>query len=208
MFKEEMLKGMRKRENNPELYEDEENFEEAAKAVNTVLVKSVVHSNTQNIINDAAAENISATSANFWILAHALRDFVGKENRLPVSGVIPDMFSDSERFIKLQNIYREKAGQDAEMIQRKVHQVLESLGRSAETISETEIKRFCREARFLKIQRGSNLSDEFNSSNFNLNLDDPESDALYYLVLRAVDRYMTEFGNNPGEETTLLLHML
>ena len=203
-----MLKGMRKRENNPELYEDEENFEEAAKAVNTVLVKSVVHSNTQNIINDAAAENISATSANFWILAHALRDFVGKENRLPVSGVIPDMFSDSERFIKLQNIYREKAGQDAEMIQRKVHQVLESLGRSAETISETEIKRFCREARFLKIQRGSNLSDEFNSSNFNLNLDDPESDALYYLVLRAVDRYMTEFGNNPGEETTLLLHML
>lgn len=198
VFKEEMLKGMRKRENNPELYEDEENFEEAAKAVNTVLVKSTIPSNTQDIINDPSAENISASSANFWILAHALREFVVKENRLPVSGVIPDMFSDSERFIKLQNIYRDKAGQDAEIIQRKVHQVLESLGRSSETISETEIKRFCREARFLRIQRGSSLSDEFSSSNFNLNLDDPESDALYYLVLRAVDRYMTQFGNNPG----------
>jgi len=198
VFKEEMLKGMRKRENNPELYEDEENFEEAAKAVNTVLVKFSIPSNTRDIINDPAAENISARSANFWILAHALREFVAKENKLPVSGVIPDMFSDSERFIKLQNLYREKAGQDAEMIQRKVQQVLESLGRSSETISETEIRRFCREARFLRVQRGSSLSDEFSSSNFNLNLDDPDSDALYYLVLRAVDRYMTQFGNNPG----------
>jgi len=198
VFKEEMLKGMRKRENNPELYEDEENFEEAAKAVNTVLVKSSIPSNTRDIINDSAAENISANSANFWILAHALREFVAKENRLPVSGVIPDMFSDSERFIKLQNIYREKAGQDAEIIQRKAQQVLESLGRSSETISETEIRIFCKEARFLRVQRGSNLCDEFDSSNFNLNLDDPDSDALYYLVLRAVDRYMTEFGTNPG----------
>eukprot|EP00092_Neocalanus_flemingeri_P039507 GFUD01043021.1.p1 GENE.GFUD01043021.1~~GFUD01043021.1.p1 ORF type:complete len:545 (-),score=151.32 GFUD01043021.1:255-1889(-) len=198
VFKEEMLKGMRKRENNPELYEDEENFEEAARAVNTVLVKSSIPSDTRDILNDPASENISASSANFWILAHSLREFVAKENRLPVSGVIPDMFSDSERYIKLQNIYIEKEKQDAEIIQRKVQQVLESLGRSAETISETEIRRFCREAKFLRVQRGSSLNDEFSSSNFNLNLDDPESDALYYLVLRAVDRYMTQFGTNPG----------
>jgi len=198
MFKEEMLKGMRKRENNPELYEDEENFEEAAKAVNTVLVKTSIPSNTQDIINDPSAENITACSANFWILANALKQFVAKENRLPVSGIVPDMFSDSERFIKLQNIYREKACQDAEMIQRKVLQVLESLGKSPESISEIEIKRFCREARFLKIQRGASLVEEFNAGNSNLNLDDPESDVLYYLVLRAVDRYMTQFGTNPG----------
>jgi len=203
VFKEEMLKGVRKREANPELNEDEENFEEAGKAVNTVVVKSAIPSNTRDIINDPSAENISANSSNFWILAHALREFVGRENRLPVSGVIPDMFSDSERFIKLQNLYRDKAGQDAEMIQRKVQQVLESLGRSSETITETEIKRFCREARYLRVQRGSSLCDEFSSSsNFNLNLDDPESDALYYLVLRAVDRYMTQFGTNPGLTVT------
>ena len=28
---------------------------------------------------------------------------------------------------------------------------------------------------------------------------DPESDVLYYLVLRAVDQYMSQFNNNPGE---------
>lgn len=197
-FKEVMLKGMRKKENNPEIYEDEENFEEGGRAVNSVLVQSVIPSSIREIINDPAAENISSSSMNFWILVHALKEFVCKEGRLPVSGVIPDMFSDSERFIKLQNIYRDKAGQDAEIIQRKVHQVLESLGRSTESISDTEIKRFCRESRFLCIQRGSSLVEDFNSNACNLNFDDPDSDALYYLVLRAVDRYMTQFGTNPG----------
>lgn len=46
------------------------------------------------------------------------------------------MFIDSERFIKLQNIYQDKAGQDVEMIQKKFLQALESFGRSFETISE------------------------------------------------------------------------
>merc|ERR1712241_396653 len=108
-------------------------------------------------MGDSKAENISSISSNFWIMAHALRDFVNSEERLPVSGVVPDMFSDSERFIKLQNLYKEKANQDAEVIQRKVHQVLESLGRSTDLIPELEVKRFCRESRHIRIQRGSSL---------------------------------------------------
>ena len=122
-FREEMMNGIRKKENNPEIDEDEENFEEAGKAVNTVLIKSAVPSPTRQIIDDPQAVNISADSSNFWILIHALRDFITKEERLPVSGVVPDMFSDSERFIQLQNIYKDKANQDADIISRKVHQV-------------------------------------------------------------------------------------
>ena len=45
-----------------------------------------------------------------------VREFVHRESRLPVSGVIPDMFSDSERFIQLQNIYRERAREDVEVL--------------------------------------------------------------------------------------------
>ena len=119
-FKEMMMKGVRKKENNPEIDEDEENFDEAGKAVNTVLIKTCVPSSTRAIIDDPQAENISSQSSNFWILAHALREFVNSERRLPVSGVVPDMFSDSERYIKLQNIYKDKANHDAELIQRKV----------------------------------------------------------------------------------------
>ena len=36
-FKELMMKGLRKKEDNPEIDEDEENFEEALLAVNTSL---------------------------------------------------------------------------------------------------------------------------------------------------------------------------
>ena len=197
-FKELMMKGLRKKENNPEINEDEENFDEASKAVNTVLIKSTIPSSTRDIINDPLAENISSSSSNFWILAHALRHFVAAEDRLPVSGVVPDMFSDSDRFIKLQNLYKEKANQDAEVIQRKVHQVLESLGRSTDLIPELEVKRFCRESRHIRIQRGSSLGREFSSTNLSQQLEDPESDVLYYLVLRAVDGYMSQFNTNPG----------
>ena len=200
-----VLAGVRRREEEPEVAEDEENFEEAGKAVNTAVVRTVVPDNTRAIIQDPAAENISTSSSNFWILAHALKEFVAKEDRLPVcnvqscvshcsstaqvSGVVPDMFSDSERFIKLQNLYREKAGQDADIVLRKVQQVLESLGRQTDSITELEVRRFCREARQLRVQRGCSIASEL--ANFKLP-EDPESDALYYLALRAVDQYIAQ----------------
>jgi len=200
LFKEEMMKGVRKNEINDNEYVDEleENFEEAGKAINTVLNKTTIPVSTQTIIEDSLAENINSSSSNFWILAHALREFVKREERLPVSGIVPDMISDSERFIKLQNIYKDKANQDADVIGRKVSQVLDSLGRGSDTITETEIRRFCKEARFLKVIRGSSLSKEFKSSNLSQYLENPDSDVLYYIVLRAVDQYMSQFDANPG----------
>ena len=123
---------------------------------------------------------------------------------------------------------------------RKVAQVLESLGRSAETIQEGEarktpliifldqyfchlhksqstrvqVRRFCKESRNLRVQRGSKISEEFNQpsnrewwagcscqqiaeQNFRC---DPDlgSDRLYYLALRAVDRYCDQWGADPG----------
>ena len=76
--------------------------------------------------------------------------------------------------------------------------MLESLGRGSDTISDIEVRRFCKEARYLRVLRGSILSKEFRSSNLSQHLEDPESDVLYYLVLRAVDQYMSQFNANPG----------
>jgi len=160
---------------------------------------TTVPSTTREILEDPAAETISATSSSFWVLAHALREFVNREGRLPVSGTVPDMFSDSERYIQLQGIYKEKAREDMEQVGRKVAQVLESLGRSAESIQEAEVRRFCKESRNLRVQRGSNISEEFNQSS-NGDWCDPDlgSDRLYYLALRAVDRYYDQWGADPG----------
>ena len=49
--------------------------------------------------------------------------------------------------------------------------------------------------------RGSSLSREFSSSNLSHHLEDPESDVLYYIVLRAVDQYVSQYNCQPGECT-------
>ena len=71
------------------------------------------------------------------------KDFIDNpENKglLPVRGTIPDMFSDSERYIKLLNIYRNKAIMDAEQVYRRVQTHLESIGRSPVSTSQSNRK--------------------------------------------------------------------
>jgi hypothetical protein len=48
---------------------------------------------------------------------------------LPLRGTIPDMTSDSERYIQLQNIYQQQAANDMAVIRAKVHAYLEEIGR-------------------------------------------------------------------------------
>lgn len=202
-FKELIKTGLLKREKNAEVDEDEENFEEAVKAVNTVITKSSIPSNTMKILNDDCAINIHAKSENFWVIANAVKRFVDLEKRLPVEGILPDMFSDSARYVELHNIYRERANHDAETVLRHIQQVLQSSNRSREVITETEVRRFCRESRFLRFERGCSLEAEYSgagsTSSLQAGLEDPDSDALYYLVLRAADRYTSEYGSVPGE---------
>lgn len=46
---------------------------------------------------------------DFWLFAAALKRFVAKERRLPVSGIVPDMEASTEYFLELQQIYASKA---------------------------------------------------------------------------------------------------
>ncbi len=81
------------------------------------------------ILSDPKCINLSSTSDDFWILSRALKDFVEANGTLPLRGSIPDMFSDSKRYIQLQNIYRDKAAADAEEVFKLVQQHLEAVGR-------------------------------------------------------------------------------
>lgn len=48
---------------------------------------------------------------------------------LPLRGSIPDMTSDSDRYIQLQQVYREQADIDDAIVTQKVHDLLQSIGR-------------------------------------------------------------------------------
>ena len=47
---------------------------------------------------------------------------------LPLRGSIPDMTADSERYITLQNVYRDQANRDIAAVTAHVHTLLQTLG--------------------------------------------------------------------------------
>merc|ERR1719189_1227987 len=186
--------------------EELENFDEAIKAVNTVLQPTKIPESTEKIISDPNCISLRKKSSDFWIMARGLKDFIEKKNALPVRGSIPDMFSDSERYIKLSNIYRNKAIQDAEIVHKFVQEHLVTIGRASESISEASVRKFCKEAANLVLHQDSgSIADELtgkisaSKSDLSCHLEqNPDSEVTYYLILRAVDRFQTDFNVLPG----------
>uniref|UniRef100_A0A671MJ61 NEDD8-activating enzyme E1 regulatory subunit n=1 Tax=Sinocyclocheilus anshuiensis TaxID=1608454 RepID=A0A671MJ61_9TELE len=143
--------------------EDEENFEEAIKNVNTALNPTKVPSATEDIFNAEQCENITSQSPSFWLIAHGVRDFVRNEGngKLPVRGTIPDMIADSDKFIKLQNVYRDKAMKDAAVVSKHVEALLQSVGKVFTVGTESK------NAAFLRVVRCRSLAEEYSVDTFN-----------------------------------------
>uniref|UniRef100_A0A803VN29 NEDD8-activating enzyme E1 regulatory subunit n=1 Tax=Ficedula albicollis TaxID=59894 RepID=A0A803VN29_FICAL len=159
-FKELIRQGILKNENGTP--EDEENFEEAIKNVNTALNRTEVPRGIEELFNDDCCLKLTEQSSSFWILVRALKEFVANEGQgsLPVRGTIPDMIADSSKFIKLQNVYREKAKKDIAAVGSHAAKLLQSLGKAPESISERELKLFCSNAAFLRLVRCRSLAEE------------------------------------------------
>uniref|UniRef100_A0A8C3LZD0 NEDD8-activating enzyme E1 regulatory subunit n=1 Tax=Chrysolophus pictus TaxID=9089 RepID=A0A8C3LZD0_CHRPC len=185
--------------------EDEENFEEAIKNVNTALNTTKIPRCIEEIFNDDCCINLTEQSPSFWILVRAVKEFVANEGQgcLPVRGTIPDMIADSSKFIKLQNVYREKAKRDIAAVGNHAAKLLQSLGKAPESISERELKLLCSNSAFLRVVRCRSLSEEYGLNTFNKdeiisNMDNPDSEVVLYLMLRAVDRFYKQHGRYPG----------
>uniref|UniRef100_Q7SXP2-2 Isoform 2 of NEDD8-activating enzyme E1 regulatory subunit n=1 Tax=Danio rerio TaxID=7955 RepID=Q7SXP2-2 len=111
--------------------------------------------------------------------------------------------ADSDKFIKLQNVYRDKAMRDAAVVSKHVEMLLQSVGKTPESISEQEIKLFCKNAAFLRVVRCRSLADEYSVDTFNKDeitscMDSPDSEMVLYLMLRSVDRFYQQHSRYPG----------
>lgn len=184
---------------------DEENFEEAIAATWRACTETKVPSSVQQIFSDPACENVTAQSANFWLLTNAVKQFVNGPGKglPPLAGALPDMKADSDRYVALQKVYRQKAQADLLAVKNILAQILSSLGLKSDTISDPEIEAFCKHAVFIKVIRYKSLAEEYAGScakeiASQLNMDD-ESIKLYVAV-RAADRFRTRnAGRYPGE---------
>ncbi|XP_053602903.1 NEDD8-activating enzyme E1 regulatory subunit-like [Plodia interpunctella] len=171
---------------------NEENFEEALKAVNTALVPTFLPVKIQELLYSSAATNLTKESAPFWIMCSALRSFIEAEGKgkLPVRGVLPDMTASTEHYIKLQNIYRVQAAMDAEVVYRKVQQIVSQL--LCDSISESEVKLFCRHANDLHLIKSSNIATEYQLTGsvptyIARYLEEPDVMMVHYVILRAAE---------------------
>ena len=89
--------------------------------------------------------------SSFWIIAEAVKRFHQKYGGLPVAGSLPDMKAQSAVYIQLQNIYKDKAREDAAKVLATVRST-----HGGENIDPSEVEQFCTNARFIKLIRDAN----------------------------------------------------
>lgn len=186
--------------------ESEENFEEAIKAVNSTVQPTCIPLSVKEILDDDACVNLTAKSKPFWIMAKAIRDFVENEGNgnLPLRGSVPDMTAKTDYYVALQQVYHEQAARDTDVVYRRVQQLLHQLNQPADTISESDVKQFCKHAACLHVIRGSKIAEEYVSKSTNAaliaqELENPDSMMVYYVMLRGIDRFYSEYNVYPGE---------
>uniref|UniRef100_A0A673YBZ6 NEDD8-activating enzyme E1 regulatory subunit n=1 Tax=Salmo trutta TaxID=8032 RepID=A0A673YBZ6_SALTR len=190
-FKQLIRQGILKNEKGTP--EDEENFEEAIKNVNTALNPTKIPSSVDDLFNGEQCNDITSQTPAFWVMTRAVREFVQNDGRgnLPVRGSIPDMIADSEKFINLQNVYREKAMQDASVVSKHVESLLQSVGK------------VCKNAAFLRVVRCRSLAEEYsvetvNKDEITCTMDSADGEMVLYLMLRSVDRFYQQHSRYPG----------
>ncbi|KAL0933055.1 ThiF family protein [Colletotrichum truncatum] len=131
------------RTNNPE--GGEENFEEAVAAVLKTISPPALPAAVKQVFDYKHTDESEANSS-FWIIAAAVRDFYEKHQCLPVPGGLPDMKSQSNIYIKLQNIYKAKARQDSAEVLDFVRQKP-----GGGSVEPAEVDMFCKNAAFIKL---------------------------------------------------------
>eukprot|EP01102_Stenamoeba_stenopodia_P002521 TRINITY_DN12358_c0_g1_i1.p1 TRINITY_DN12358_c0_g1~~TRINITY_DN12358_c0_g1_i1.p1 ORF type:complete len:528 (-),score=135.34 TRINITY_DN12358_c0_g1_i1:30-1613(-) len=186
----------------------DDNIVEAANNAHKLYGSSAIPSDVRNIFGDDAVKNITAQSPNFWVICRAIKDFVENEGAglLPVSGDVPDMVGDTQTFLRLQNVYSDKAATQFNIIYNRVQHLLTTAGRDPKSISESEAKLYCKNARFLSATRYRTLEQEYTKETApSLTFESEEENGgqldnkLFYVALRAAERFNTIHKHYPGE---------
>lgn len=143
----------------------EENFDEAVAAVLKTLNPFSLPASVRDIFDAAQCQSPTAASANFWIIAAAVRAFYQRHQELPLPGSLPDMKARSADYVSLQNIYRAKARSDIDEvtqivrdIEKKLGQQLgQQLGPQGPSIPDKEIEVVCRNAAHIRVIQGRDI---------------------------------------------------
>ena len=97
--------------------------------------------------------NNQDAESSFWLIAAAVKRFYEDHGTLPVSGGLPDMKAQSDVYIRLQNLYKSKARQDASEVLATVRGM-----ECGADIDSAEVELFCTNARFIRLINGADVA--------------------------------------------------
>jgi len=184
----------------------EENFDEALKASNRLVVPYSVPSEVWAVLDSERCSALSPDSPPFWIIAAAVAGFVANEGAgtLPLAGAIPDMTSTTESYIALQKLYLDKAQRDVTAVAARVSTLLRQLGKPVESIPLEEIRTFCRNIQYIRCQHYHSLEHEYSSEaqqrdSLIWSIEQPDSAGLVYPLLRAAQLFYSRHHTYPGQ---------
>ncbi|ORY78126.1 NEDD8-activating enzyme E1 regulatory subunit-like protein [Protomyces lactucae-debilis] len=177
---------------------DEDNFDEAVANVWRACGKTHIPSDIHKLFDDDACVHLTATSNDFWLMTRAVSDFTKAEGNglLPLAGIVPDMKSDTTRFIQLQMLYRAKASQDVAAVRTHLERHCKELGRNVP--SQADLETFCKHAAYLKVIRYRSIEQEFDRPK--RNLWDEESLLAWYVAHAAAQSFESTYGRVPGSD--------
>ncbi|KAG9396264.1 ubiquitin activating enzyme [Carpediemonas membranifera] len=117
------------------------NVEEALTMVNTQLLKpatpsfpAILHHQTVDALvrktGFVFGPGVDDKEVLFWTFAAALKAFMARNHRVPVTGKIPDMHGSTEIYVNLQRIYQRRAASDRAELHADMVQIAQSCGDS------------------------------------------------------------------------------
>eukprot|EP00949_MAST-11_sp_MAST-11-sp1_P004607 g4607.t1 len=195
----------------PPRWGNELNFEEAVRFFYTVISKVDVPYEVTEVVEYAAART-AGPDEPFWAVITALGKFIQQEGCLPIDGGIDDMTASTESFITLQQLYSSKAAADLSAILDTLKGQGMKLEASASPYADNVAalaRLVCKNARTVQVVRTRSLAEEFAAGNETTceaismasmlcDTDPMQLPAIWYLGLRAVDRFERAEGRYPG----------
>jgi len=181
---------------------------------------SAIHSDME-VEGGSSSSNIPSNILQFQLLALALKRFLKQnDNYPPLEGTIPDMTSDTTRYVALQEAYQQQAEKDRSSVTGFVKLLLDECEQKSNGCdlrvampSDDEITTFCKNARYLRILETRPLYAEYKlqdptspvvsdlSKNLPLsgmpNFEEIQSDARDDLMGATMDPYETDPVQTP-----------
>lgn len=181
----------------------EENFDEAVAAVLKTISPFSLRSSIREIFEMQQCQQLTTNSADFWVIASAIRIFYNAHGVLPLPGSLPDMKAQSADYVALQNIYKAKARKDVEEVTATIRQLESQLGRTT-TILDREVEVFCKNAAHIKVVRGRGIAqinedtDAVTLKALRSGLAMPESLASIFIACQVIDAVVDEIQSKPA----------